>query len=293
VNDRIHSYEELDPTFHPIPGFDGYEGNLRGEVRSWRKGGPGGYRLDAPKMLAPFLVKGYLKVSVKVPGVSTQLWIHSIVLTIKSGPKPDGLQCRHMDGNKLNNHPDNLVWGTSAENVGDNVRLGTTARGARNGAYTRPDRVLRGALHPSASITEERAREIIARLATCSNQSALAREMDLPFQVIKGISSGRSWKHLPRGWGTGPCDAARERLRGEDAGNAKLTERHALAIIGLAPIYANLAQLARDFGVSFGAVSAIVNGYSWKHLARPWTGARLSTADRRGNTAYAKRAVSL
>jgi len=41
------------------------------------------------------------------------------------GEKPDGYEARHLDGDKLNNHPSNLAWGTHSENECDKMKHGT------------------------------------------------------------------------------------------------------------------------------------------------------------------------
>lgn len=44
------------------------------------------------------------------------------------GPAPfDGAHVRHLDGNKLNVHAQNLAWGTATDNEDDKRRHGRTA----------------------------------------------------------------------------------------------------------------------------------------------------------------------
>lgn len=50
---------------------------------------------------------------------------HHVILMTFFGPKPDGLECRHLDGDPSNNRIDNLKYGTRAENVQDAIRHGT------------------------------------------------------------------------------------------------------------------------------------------------------------------------
>src|SRR6516162_5295689 len=45
--------------------------------------------------------------------------VHRLVLEAFRGPRPAGMQCRHLDSNPLNNELKNLVWGTFAENWAD------------------------------------------------------------------------------------------------------------------------------------------------------------------------------
>jgi formamidopyrimidine-DNA glycosylase len=40
------------------------------------------------------------------------------------GPCPDGLERRHLDGKYLNDHLDNLAYGTRTENMQDRVKHG-------------------------------------------------------------------------------------------------------------------------------------------------------------------------
>lgn len=61
--------------------------------------------------------------------------VHSIVLTAFVGPRPDGMECRHLDGNRANARLDNLKWGTSGENHLDQRIHGTDNAGERNGQH--------------------------------------------------------------------------------------------------------------------------------------------------------------
>jgi hypothetical protein len=55
--------------------------------------------------------------------------VHDLVLEAFVGPRPEGMQCRHMDGSKTNNVPSNLQWGTPLENSRDKATHGTQCRG--------------------------------------------------------------------------------------------------------------------------------------------------------------------
>jgi hypothetical protein len=59
--------------------------------------------------------------------------IHSLVAEAFIGPRPDGMQVRHLDGDRTNNHLINLSYGTPVENAADRERHGNTARGENNG----------------------------------------------------------------------------------------------------------------------------------------------------------------
>jgi hypothetical protein len=48
--------------------------------------------------------------------------VHRLVLETFVGICPLGMQCRHIDGYKLNNRLDNLCWGTPKENSQDRTK---------------------------------------------------------------------------------------------------------------------------------------------------------------------------
>lgn len=61
------------------------------------------------------------------------LYLHRVVHEAFIGPIPEGMEVRHLDGNTLNNTPDNLSCGTHQENMDDRSRHGTTRKG--NGCH--------------------------------------------------------------------------------------------------------------------------------------------------------------
>lgn len=68
-------------------------------------------------------------------GKRKRLYIHRLVLISFVGPCPDGMECRHLDGNPSNNRLDNLQWGTKIENMVDRKRHGREAKRQRSGRY--------------------------------------------------------------------------------------------------------------------------------------------------------------
>lgn len=70
-------------------------------------------------------VDGYQQVSLFRDGSRRSFTVHHLVLTAFIGDRPDGMLCRHIDGNPANNVLDNLRWGTPSENMRDKRRHGT------------------------------------------------------------------------------------------------------------------------------------------------------------------------
>ena len=121
----------------PVVGWEGfYEVSDRGRVRSCERtiDYPASKRarpytaVVAPKMRkqTPAAQGKYLAVTLIRPGVPQQKpYVHTLVLEAFVGPRPDGLVCRHRNGNNHDNRLRNLAWGTYAENNRDTVQHGT------------------------------------------------------------------------------------------------------------------------------------------------------------------------
>lgn len=59
--------------------------------------------------------------------------VHSLVAEAFIGPRPEGADTRHLDGDRANNHVENIAYGTKRENMADRERHGRTRRGQDNG----------------------------------------------------------------------------------------------------------------------------------------------------------------
>lgn len=124
-----------DEQWKPIPGWVGhYEASTRGRVRSLartvnRNGLP--MRIAA-RILEPNVHhSGYRRVILSRAGVRSERLLHAVIAETLHGPRPDGLEVLHRDGNQANNAPSNLRYGTSAENSRDTVDHGNHPLRAR------------------------------------------------------------------------------------------------------------------------------------------------------------------
>jgi hypothetical protein len=61
----------------------------------------------------------YYFVELSNNGIAKRFYVHTLVLTAFRGPRQEGQECRHLDGNPLNNNLSNLEWGTYWDNRAD------------------------------------------------------------------------------------------------------------------------------------------------------------------------------
>ena len=175
-----------------VPGHRYYQVSNLGQVRSLprpnstrsRKGKPF-IRFFKGKILKPWNYNGtYRQVSLGRHVVQS---VHSLVLLAFIGPCPDGMECRHLDGDPSNNRLGNLRWGTPQENWEDKRRHGTV-------------NVLRGEDCPYSKLTEGVVREIRRRYRRYSrgddSQVGLAKEFGLHQGTVSEIITRKIWRHI-------------------------------------------------------------------------------------------------
>lgn len=122
----------------PIP-YSTYEASSLGKIRNCKNG----------KILKPNVGNdGYLFVGIRFLDQKHSKKVHQLVCMAFHDLKPTGAECvRHLDGDKFNNRPENLRWGTNKENAADTILHG---------------RQVSGFDHPNVKITKEDAVQIRA-----------------------------------------------------------------------------------------------------------------------------------
>src|SRR4051812_23303084 len=98
-----------------IPGYEGsYEASDDGQIRSVERyvrvgRGEGFLRHHSARVRSLNTDKaGYKRVTLKTGGVSRNHLVHHLVLEAFVGPKPDCMECRHLNGNPADNRLENL-----------------------------------------------------------------------------------------------------------------------------------------------------------------------------------------
>lgn len=121
----------------PCVGYANYEVSTYGNVRSidhskWN--GPVGFGFHKGRVLKPGIGShGYPNVQLGKGKVRT---VHSLVLETFIGPRPLGMESRHLDGNRLNARLENLEWNTPKQNGRDKITHGTAKMGGIKAAAT-------------------------------------------------------------------------------------------------------------------------------------------------------------
>lgn len=119
------------------------------------------------------------RVSLRKNGKTHYMRVSTLVLTAFSREAKQGEVCRHMDGNPLNNHLDNLSWGTCKDNTDDCIRHGTK---------TAPP-VTYGENHHKSTLTSSQVEEIQSLTLKRGQMAFYARKYGVSSATIKRIST--------------------------------------------------------------------------------------------------------
>lgn len=172
-----------------IPEYEGfYQASNLGRIRS----------ILRPKTLGGILrpildTGGHLQIGLYKNGKQKRLLIHRLILETFISPCPSGMECRHLDGNPVNNKLNNLKWGTHSENSQDSIKHGT---------FFHPDNS--GSNNGHAILRESDVHKIRKLLQSGRNgrsgQKYSQKEISKMFNVhrytISMIVTGKTWKHL-------------------------------------------------------------------------------------------------
>lgn len=162
-----------------VKGHPGYEVSDLGRVRSFWGRGTSGMRPFARLMVLVVRAQGYPWVNLRR---GCQRAVHGLVAEAFLGPTPEGMEVRHLDGNKRNAALSNLAYGTRSENYEDRERHGTGNRGRVR------SRGQDGSLNVVA----------IRKIRDSGlSGTVLARELGVSSRAIYAARRRETWKHLP------------------------------------------------------------------------------------------------
>lgn len=158
-------------TWRDAPGWSEYEVSDVGLVR----------RKATGYVLTTFVnVGGYMTYRLSERGIARTVYAHQLVAAAFIGTRPEGQQVRHLDGDRLNNTPENLAYGTALENCLDKHRHGT---------------VLAGERHPMAVLSDEECLSAIRRAMKTSMKKE-AGELGISPSTLSMIKRGVNRPYL-------------------------------------------------------------------------------------------------
>ncbi len=155
-----------------IDGYPSYRISKEGKVYSIRSG-----RVMSPSINN----KGYERVTLQRDGKRRTFSIHRLVaLHFVVGKYRGNNQVNHIDGNKLNNHYENLEWTSGSKNIVHSFENGLSPRQT-------------GSSNSQAKLTDEQVREIKQKLRTGEKGVVLAEEYNISTSIISCIKRGTKW----------------------------------------------------------------------------------------------------
>lgn len=137
-----------------------------------------GSRIKPEKIMNPTISgkKKYLEVNL----FGSIYRVHRLVCLAFHGPQPDGMECCHNDGNRVNNHESNLRWGTRMENILDAKSHGTFIQGETVG----------GCKLKAEDVVWMRTNKGLMSVQKMANKFGVS------YSTAKDALTGRNWKHI-------------------------------------------------------------------------------------------------
>jgi len=126
--------------------------------------------------------RGYPYVRMVISGRWTAVPVHRLVATTFLPPPAEGQTVvRHLNGDPGDNRPDNLAWGTQADNMADCIRHGRTLKGMKN---------------PNAKLNDRKV--LAARILVDEGYSAnaLGAFLGVDGDTVRRAVNGEQWGHV-------------------------------------------------------------------------------------------------
>ena len=130
------------------------------------------------------LLDGHVDVSCKKCNSSGKLrhYLHHLVLYAFVGPRPKGMECRHLNGIPWDNRLENLCWGTRSSNMKDRVLHGNSNHGTRNGMSK---------LNDAAVIHIRSYKKLDTEIA-----ETLSKLYGIKKRYVRDVYDQKSWRHV-------------------------------------------------------------------------------------------------
>jgi hypothetical protein len=195
----------VDEVWLPIPGWEeAYEVSDHGRLRSrdricLRPNHRSKKQRRKGKIIAPATVSnyGHLRACLHWKSKKTRMYIHQLVLLAFLGPRPEGLEVRHINGDPTDNHLYNLAYGTRKENSADSVMHGTKKIGAlKVSAAKKGIATIWGDNHGRAKLTTEAVVRMRKDFADGMKSAEAGRKYGISQAHAHKIMTGKAWARV-------------------------------------------------------------------------------------------------
>ena len=133
-------------------------------------------------IIKPGRNNAYLQIILYKNGKSKTKLIHTLVLESFVGLRPEGMECRHLDGNGNNNQSSNLRWSNHSINMKDKFIHKTDNNGVK---------------HPMSILTDSCVVKIRTLYATGEwTQLALAKKYNIERTAISRAVNKKTWRYV-------------------------------------------------------------------------------------------------
>lgn len=117
-------------------------------------------------------------VSLTKNSVGHSFYVHKLVITAFVGQRPDGMECRHIDGDRMNSTLCNLAWGTPSENQRDREVHGTGNQGSK---------------HPMSKLNELQVMELKKHGLRSDVAIRITRESGIAERTLSSVLRNKRW----------------------------------------------------------------------------------------------------
>lgn len=168
-------------------GFPDYRVADNGSVWSRRMLKRFKYTENGWGKLSPAIVgKGYQDVTLyDTLGRPHRRYVHRLVLEAFRGACPEGMECRHLNGNKTDNRLANLAWGTWYDNNEDRKRHGTYRTAS-----------LKGERNPMAVLSRTKIDQVMLLMSQGYNLKSTAERVGVSWGTVKSLVNGNHWRSV-------------------------------------------------------------------------------------------------
>ena len=129
--------------------------------------------------------KGYLKYSFYIDNKDKKIFAHRLILMLFNPVENmNELQVNHKDGNKQNNHLDNLEWVTQSENQKHAFSNGLISRKGENNSQ--------------AKLTEDEVLEIVDMLKSKEKVKYISEKFHISESAVYLIKNKKKWIYLTK-----------------------------------------------------------------------------------------------